>query len=251
MDQPFTPNDILSALRQSLNQMAQWGCKGFACSAAALATLERWGQAPSHKPEGSSRATVGGGTGSAAALETLDAIRNDLGECRRCGLHQHRTQIVFGEGNPKAQIIFIGHGPGVEEDHSGRPFVDGAGQLLDRIIEAMKLRRDQVYLCNIVKCCPKSELSPQAEEIKACRGFLTRQIVAIQPKVICTLGTCATQTLLDTTEPLAELHGRFHDQDGIKIMPTFHPADLLRQPELKRAVWEDMKKVMAFLRISL
>jgi DNA polymerase len=253
MEQPTAAGDILLALRQSLSQMAQWGCKGFDCSAQALATLARWprpAQTGAAKGEGL-KAKSGSGAPAAASLETLDAIRADLGECGRCALSQNRSHIVFGEGNPKARIVFIGPAPGVEEDQSGRPFAGPAGQLLDRIIEAMKLSRDQVYLCNVIKCRPNAEQGPQAEEIHACRGFLARQIAALQPKVICTLGDCATQAVLETSRPLVEMRGRFHDRGALKVMPTFHPADLLQNPELKRAVWEDMKKIMAFLRIPL
>ena len=159
--------------------------------------------------------------------------------------------MVFGEGNPKADLMFVGEGPGYEEDHSARPFVGPAGQLLTRIIEAMHLTRDQVYICNVVKCRPPDNRNPEPAEIQMCRPFLERQIKTVGPKVICTLGTVATQALLDTDQSVSKLRGRFHDYAGIKVMPTYHPAYLLRQPDQKKLVWEDVKKIMALLRIPL
>jgi DNA polymerase len=184
-------------------------------------------------------------------VEDLKRIRDDLGDCRRCGLSSRRSHIVFGEGDPHARIVFVGEGPGFEEDRSGRPFVGPAGQLLSRIIEAIKLTREQVYICNVIKCRPPGNRNPAPEEIGACRPFLERQIVAIGPEVICTLGTFAAQTLLQTQTPISRLRGRFHTCNGIRLMPTYHPAYLLRNPDQKRAVWEDMKKIAALLRIQI
>ena len=158
---------------------------------------------------------------------------------------------MFGEGNGAARLVFVGEGPGLEEDRSGRPFVGAAGQLLSKIIAAMSLHRDQVYICNVIKCRPPDNRNPQPDEIKACRPFLERQLASISPEVVCTLGTFATQCLLDSTAPISRLRGRFHDCNGIRLMPTFHPAYLLRNPERKREVWDDMKKIMALLGISL
>lgn len=235
MKGPTTYTDTLFALRHGFAQMAQWGCRGFDCSDKALAILETWSR-PASSDEPS---------------ETLVVIRNDMGECRRCGLCHSRTELVYGEGNPSADLVFVGTGPGLDEDREGRPFVGPAGELLTRIIEAMKLTREQVYVCHVVKCYPPGGRPPEPGEIQTCRSFLARQLAVIQPKVICTLGTCAVQALLDTTMPLSQLRGRFHDYNGIKLMPTFHPADLLQNPDQKRMVWEDIKKIMALLRIPI
>jgi uracil-DNA glycosylase len=175
--------------------------------------------------------------------DTLEEIRSALGECRRCKLHQTRKTIVFGDGNSKAKLMFIGEGPGFDEDVQGRPFVGRAGQLLTKIIESIKLKREDVYIANIIKCRPPQNRNPQPDEIEACHGFVLAQIEAIKPKVICALGTFAAQTLLQTDAKISSLRGRFHDVKGIKVMPTYHPAFLLRNPERKKDVWEDMKKI--------
>jgi uracil-DNA glycosylase family 4 len=167
-----------------------------------------------------------------------------LGDCRRCRLANERTCIVFGEGDPRAKLVFVGEGPGFEEDRQGKPFVGAAGQLLTRIIEAIKLSRSQVYICNIIKCRPPENRNPMPDEIKCCSPFLERQIAAIQPDFICALGTFAAQTLLQTATPISRLRGRFHQYRGIKVLPTYHPAYLLRNPDKKRDVWEDMKMLM-------
>jgi DNA polymerase len=168
----------------------------------------------------------------------------DLGDCQRCKLARDRKNIVFGAGSSSAKIIFVGEGPGFEEDQQGEPFIGPAGQLLTKIIEAIHLRRDQVYICNIVKCRPPRNRNPQPDEIKTCLQFLDRQIAAIRPGFICALGSVAAQTLLNTDVPISRLRGRFHDYKGIKLLPTYHPAYLLRNPEKKRDVWEDMKMLM-------
>jgi DNA polymerase len=172
---------------------------------------------------------------------TLTQVREELGECTRCKLRQGRKTIVFGVGNPKAWLVFVGEAPGADEDQQGEPFVGRAGQLLTRIIEAMKLTREQVYICNIIKCRPPGNRNPESDEIAACEPFLIKQLQAIKPKLICALGTFAAQTLLRTKEPISKLRGRFHSYQGIPILPTFHPAYLLRNPHEKKTVWEDMK----------
>jgi len=174
---------------------------------------------------------------------TLTEVRRELGECTRCKLHLTRRQIVFGEGSEKAQLVFIGEGPGEDEDRQGRPFVGKAGQLLTRIISAIGLRREEVYITNIIKCRPPHNRNPQQEEIATCEPFLNKQLEIIQPKVICALGTFAAQTLLKTDEKISQLRGRFFSCRGIKVMPTYHPAFLLRNPHKKREVWEDMQKI--------
>ena len=181
----------------------------------------------------------------AGSAQTLDDVRRELGDCRRCKLHRARTNIVFGSGNPRARLVFVGEGPGRDEDLQGEPFVGQAGKLLTRIIEAIQLTREEVYIANIVKCRPPGNRNPEPDEIAACEPFLVKQLQVIQPKLICALGAFAAQTLLQTAEKISALRGRFHSYQGILLMPTYHPAFLLRNPNFKRDVWEDVKKVKA------
>ena len=178
----------------------------------------------------------------------LETIREKIGDCQRCKLHNHRTHIVFGTGNPRADLVFIGEAPGQDEDLKGEPFVGKAGQLLTRMIRAMALSRDQVYIANIVKCRPPGNRNPEPEEIASCEPFLAEQLLAIRPAVICALGSFAAQTLLQTRVKISQLRGKFHLYRGIKVMPTFHPAYLLRNPQDKNRVWEDLQMVMAELK---
>ena len=180
--------------------------------------------------------------------ESLSSIQDDIGDCRRCKLAKTRNSIVFGSGNPKASLMFIGEAPGADEDAQGLPFVGRAGQLLTKIIEAIEMRREDVYICNIIKCRPPQNRNPESDEIASCEPFLFRQIAAIKPKVICALGTYGAQTLLRTKEPISRLRGYFIDYRGAKLMATFHPAYLLRNPQEKRRVWEDMQKIRDYLR---
>ncbi len=186
----------------------------------------------------------------AAPRPTLPQVREELGECTRCKLHKGRTQIVFGVGNPKAELVFVGEAPGADEDAQGEPFVGRAGQLLTKIIRAMGLQREDVYICNIIKCRPPNNRTPETDEILACSPFLLKQLQAIGPKFICALGGPATQTLLQTKEPISRLRGKFYDYHGIPLLPTFHPAFLLRNPHEKRTVWEDMKLLLREMRNS-
>jgi len=179
--------------------------------------------------------------------ETLEAIRIDLGKCCRCRLSETRKNIVFGAGDPHARLVFVGEGPGYDEDQKGEPFIGAAGRLLTKIIEAIKYTRKEVYICNIIKCRPPGNRNPMPDEIEVCFPFLKRQIEAIKPDIICALGSFAAQTLLETKKPISKLRGRFHDYNGIRVLPTYHPAYLLRNPGKKRDVWEDMKKLMKAL----
>jgi uracil-DNA glycosylase len=181
--------------------------------------------------------------------ETLDDIKTEIGPaCTRCKLCTlGRSQIVFGVGNPKARLMFVGEAPGEDEDKKGEPFVGRAGQLLTKIIEAIGMTRDQVYIANVIKCRPPGNRNPEPDEVASCEPFLFRQIDAIQPKVIVPLGKFATQSLLKTMDPITRLRGRQFDYRGTVLIPTFHPAYLLRNPSAKREVWEDMKKVRAIL----
>ncbi len=183
----------------------------------------------------------------AADPETLEAIRDDLGDCRRCRLAGHRTQIVYGSGNPEARLVFVGEAPGMDEDRQGLPFVGRAGQLLTRIIESIGLRRDDVYICNVLKCRPPGNRNPEPDEVDACSPFLKRQLKSIRPRIVCCLGTFAAQTVMGMKSPISRLRGDFHEIDGIRYIATFHPAYLLRNAAKKREVWEDMKKIRAAL----
>jgi len=221
--------EALNGIESYFRFLAESGCRGFACSTESLQKIEAWG----HK--------------NSCPAETLEDVRMDLGDCRRCKLSERRKNIVFGAGNPNARLVFVGEGPGHEEDKRGEPFVGAAGRLLTKIIEAMSFTREQVYICNIIKCRPPGNRNPMPDEIKACSPFLRRQISSIKPDFICALGTFAAQTLLETSVPISKLKGCFHDYMGIKVLPTYHPAYLLRNPGKKRDVWEDMQKLMKAL----
>ena len=178
----------------------------------------------------------------------LAVVREELGDCTRCKLHKGRKNIVFGEGNPNAALVFVGEGPGQEEDEQGRPFVGAAGQLLtDIIVKGMRLNREDVYICNIVKCRPPNNRNPEPDEIMACEPFLIKQLQAINPTIIIGLGNIAVKTLLKTKQGITSLRGTWMTYQGIPLMPTFHPAYLLRTPSDKRLVWDDIKKVLAEL----
>jgi uracil-DNA glycosylase len=179
--------------------------------------------------------------------DTLERISSDLGECTRCKLHRHRNKIVFGVGNPHAELVFVGEGPGHDEDVQGIPFVGRAGKLLTQMIEAMGLHREDVYIANVVKCRPPENRTPEKDEVGTCMPFLFRQLGAIEPKVIVCLGSCATQALLGTTKSISTFRGQWFDFRGAKLIPTYHPAYLLRNPNAKPDVWADLKKVMVLL----
>ncbi|MFQ5953013.1 MAG: uracil-DNA glycosylase [Candidatus Omnitrophota bacterium] len=182
---------------------------------------------------------------------TVKKLEKIVLECHRCPLAHTRTNVVFGEGNPKADLMFIGEAPGGEEDRQGRPFVGRAGQLLTKIIESIGLKREDVYIANILKCRPPGNRNPLPTEIATCSPYLERQIELIKPKVICALGKFAAQTLLNTETPISRLRGKFYDYHGTKLMPTYHPAYLLRNPGGKKDVWEDMKQVAKELGLKL
>jgi uracil-DNA glycosylase family 4 len=183
-----------------------------------------------------------------SSAEALVAVRTDIGDCTRCKLHAlGRRQIVFGVGNPDADLMFVGEAPGADEDIQGIPFVGRAGQLLTKIIEAINLQRDDVYIANVIKCRPPGNRNPEQDEVATCEPFLFRQIDIIKPKVIVALGTFAARALLRTLDPISRLRGRQYDYRDAKLIPTFHPAYLLRNPASKREVWEDMKLVRRLL----
>jgi DNA polymerase len=182
--------------------------------------------------------------------EALEQIRADIGECTRCRLCQSRTNIVFGAGSERAKLVFVGEGPGRDEDAQGIPFVGRAGQLLTQMIEAMGLKRGDVYICNVVKCRPPENRTPEKDEIATCSPFLLRQLEAIQPRVIVCLGSVAAQTLLGIQKGISHYRGEWFDYRGAKLMATFHPAYLLRNPNEKGKVWADLQKVMKELGIE-
>ena len=216
---------------------------GLAAGGTEIADAEKNGTALSHdrrEPRGSS------------AVQTLSEIREELGDCTRCRLCETRKSIVFGEGNPKARLVFVGEGPGRDEDIQGRPFVGRAGQLLTRIIQAMKLERKDVYICNVVKCRPPENRNPEPDEVASCEPFLTKQIESINPEVIVSLGSVATGLMLKLKNfKMGQLRGTFHQYGNSKLMITYHPAALLRNPSFKKPVWEDMKLVMRELGIPV
>jgi DNA polymerase len=221
------PKELLAEIRKDFRNYLEYvkglGFPGIVLSDDALGILEGWDKR--------------------GMAENLEMIRDDLGACRRCKLHKGRKHIVFGYGNPDARLVFVGEGPGYEEDMQGQPFVGQAGQLLTRILRAIDLTREDVYICNIIKCRPPGNRNPEPDEIAACIPFLRRQLRAIRPKFICALGTFAAQTLLETNTPISRLRGRFYAYKGIDLLPTYHPAFLLRNPSKKADVWQDMQKL--------
>jgi uracil-DNA glycosylase family 4 len=207
--------NLVTGLRHYLEEERAMGLEGWPKSSAP--PREKASSPPPPSPSSSS----------------LKEVREELGDCRRCKLHSTRTNIVFGAGNPRALLVFVGEGPGRDEDLQGKPFVGLAGQLLTKIIQAIQLTREEVYIANIIKCRPPGNRNPEPDEIQACEPFLIKQLEAIRPKLICALGTFAAQTLLKTEERISLLRGRFHQYQGIPLMPTYHPAYLLRNPNSK------------------
>ncbi|MBA3030970.1 MAG: uracil-DNA glycosylase [Desulfobacteraceae bacterium] len=230
-----TDRNIITDISDYLQFLKEAGVSGFDCSEQTLKTISTWGTSQQKNPT----PPVEPGDS-----ESLAQILADLSDCRGCKLCGTRRNIVFGSGNPDAKLVFVGEGPGNDEDMAGEPFVGKAGQLLTKIIEAIQLSRDQVYICNIVKCRPPENRNPEPDEINACLPWLKRQIRAIQPEYICALGTVAARALLHSQAPISGLRGRFFDFEGIRVLPTFHPAYLLRNPDKKREVWKDMQLLM-------
>lgn len=239
MDVEHSPHQEWRAVIQGLRALLQGGqdigLDPPRASAGALAYLDTPASREASSPRGKGRA------------QSLEELREDLGDCRRCRLHRTRTHLVFGEGNPKAELVFVGEGPGREEDRVGRPFVGEAGGLFERIVRAMGLVREDVYICNVVKCRPPRNRDPQADEIRACKPFLCRQLELIEPKVICTLGRIAGKELIGNRFSMTRDRGTWTEYQGVPLMPTFHPAYLLRNASAKRPVWEDVQKIMKAL----
>ncbi|MRR53004.1 MAG: uracil-DNA glycosylase [Deltaproteobacteria bacterium] len=233
---------LISSLKSYLVELRETGVDGLPYGYG-VATVTP----PSVVAEEPAQLETNGISGSVRGSETVAEIRLELGDCRRCQLGDTRTNLVFGVGNEKSEVVFVGEAPGRDEDLKGEPFVGEAGQLLTKIIQAMGLAREDVYICNVLKCRPPNNRNPQTEEIEACQPFLLRQLQAVSPKIIIALGTFAAQTLLQSRAPISQLRGQIHDYHGIPLMPTFHPAFLLRNPGKKREVWEDMKQVLKLL----
>ncbi|HOV86708.1 MAG TPA: uracil-DNA glycosylase [Syntrophobacteraceae bacterium] len=179
--------------------------------------------------------------------ELLSEVRTEMGDCRRCRLHSARKQIVFGDGSPRARLVFVGEGPGFEEDQQGRPFVGRAGKLLDKMIRSIGLEREDTYICNVVKCRPPGNRTPAQDEMEVCSAFLFRQLKIIAPRVVCALGSCASQTLLGKQKSISLLRGKRHLWHGVSLVCTYHPAYLLRNPAQKAAVWEDLLEIRSIL----
>ncbi|OQY13169.1 MAG: hypothetical protein B6I31_01650 [Desulfobacteraceae bacterium 4572_19] len=217
---------LMQDVSNHLKILSDMGCDDLDCDAENLARLNRWGSYDFK------------------AKETLETILNELGECSRCILCKSRKTIVFGSGNPSASVVFIGDFPGHDEDLSGQPFAGDSGELFTKILQAMNLARDNVYLSNILKCMPADNHKVTSIEINTCLPFLKRQLDIINPKIICTLGTIATQSILGLNKTIDSLRGRFYDYNGIMLMPTYHPLFILRNPVYKRQVWNDMQMIM-------
>jgi DNA polymerase len=236
------PEDGLRSLADALAQRLRWevehGIHGFPAADTAGTGLAPTPAIPAPGAPAPALEPV-----SASSAAALNELRAEIGDCDRCPLADGRTKLVFGEGSARARLVFVGEGPGRDEDLSGRPFVGAAGQLLDRIIAAIGLGREDVYICNVVKCRPPGNRDPQPEEAAVCGEFLRRQLAIIKPEVIVALGRPAAQFLLATDQPIGRLRGRFHELGDALVMPTYHPAYLLRNAEGKRPVWEDMKQV--------
>jgi uracil-DNA glycosylase, family 4 len=224
-----------SQLREELLSVVK-AIKGYVLNQESLSVGLEWGKKSQQLPQ------IENLTGNKEA--DLEKIYREMKTCHLCPLGKTRRNLVFGAGNPSARIVFVGEAPGADEDEQGLPFVGRAGQLLTKIIEAMGLKRKDVYICNILKCRPPGNRNPLPNEIGLCEPFLKKQLQVISPQVICALGTFAAQTLLQTDIPISALRGRFHSYEGIKLMPTYHPAYLLRNPSAKKLVWEDVQMIM-------
>jgi len=242
--------ELIALVRAQVEHQAMLGALGWPQGGVAAGSP----QPAAVPPADTARATAGAGEVAAglAAAGTLDTLRHAMGDCRRCRLAAGRTHLVFGVGNPQARLVFVGEGPGEEEDRRGEPFVGRAGQLLtDIITKGLGMRREDVYICNVVKCRPPGNRNPAPDEVESCEPFLRRQLELIAPEVVVALGKFAAQTLLRDRTPITRLRGRWFDYHGIKLMPTFHPAYLLRNPADKRLVWADVQEVMAVLGIPV
>jgi len=235
------PQELRAQIISYLRNLERKGIRSV-CLAESLATLET----PKNNPS-----TGAAAVGDAVSENiTLESLTQTVSTCTRCALHESRTRTVFGVGNPKTKVMFIGEAPGRDEDRQGEPFVGRAGQLLTKILAAIDLKREDVYITNILKCRPPQNRDPQESEVRCCEAYLVQQIELIQPKLICALGRIAAQWLLKTDAPLSALRAGEYEYQGIQVIPTYHPAALLRNPNFKKPCWEDMKKLKALMDAS-
>lgn len=247
------PAIIRASLGAYLEELRESGVEGFPADPSYEA-LQHVPQAQASKDLESGPAPAKPSAEGQVHHEPLEGIRKNLGDCKRCKLGATRKNLVFGTGNPQARLVFVGEGPGADEDEQGEPFVGDAGRMLNRIITAMGIRREEVYICNVVKCRPPGNRNPEPDEIAACAPFLLRQIRSVQPEAIVALGKFAAQTLLETKEPISKLRGRFRNFHGIPLMPTYHPSYLLRSGGNSDSfwdVWEDMTQVLQLLKLPV
>jgi uracil-DNA glycosylase len=232
---------LVGQLRTNLGRRQRSGLLGVPRTPSARKVVAAPAAAPASDVE------PAGGAGERVGAKGLSLVREDLGDCQRCKLAPLRTKLVFGVGNPNAHLVFVGEAPGADEDAQGEPFVGKAGQLLTKMIEAMGYARQDVYICNILKCRPPGNRNPEPDEIEKCEPFLKAQLAALRPRVIVALGKFAAQCLLRDDTPISRLRGNFRSYEGIQLMPTFHPAYLLRDPSKKKDAWADLKAVNAAL----
>ncbi len=245
---------LLASLGAYLQELQESGIDGLSLEPAAAAILEPSPAQPVSAQLEPQQDVRQPDSAPAEKQETLEQIRKNLGDCQRCKLGATRNKLVFGAGNPKARLVFVGEGPGADEDQKGEPFVGDAGKMLNRIISAMGLQREEVYICNAVKCRPPQNRNPEKDEIAACSPFLLRQLHSIKPEVIVALGTFAAQTVLGSKEPISRLRGKFHDFHGVPLMPTYHPSYLLRSggnSDSFWTVWDDMTQVLRLLKLPV
>jgi uracil-DNA glycosylase len=245
--------ELVAAIRAQIEHQQRLGVSGYPIEARAVVPPSRETQPATRRAPPPARAETAETRSlftepGVAGARSLDALRAAIGDCQRCKLASHRTNLVFGVGNPNARLAFVGEGPGADEDAQGEPFVGRAGQLLTEIItKGMRLRREDVYIANVIKCRPPGNRNPEPDEVASCEPFLVRQLELIRPEVVVALGKFAAQTLLRSKTPITQLRGRWFDYRGIRLMPTFHPAYLLRNPGDKRLVWQDIQQVMQVL----
>ena len=250
-DQQFTPS-VYDDIKKYLCYLKQMGATGIDISPSLLQRIQQWGIIPKKQPQKTQRLSQISKTKISENItidqenpyDRMTAILKTVKACTKCSLCQTRKQVVFGAGDLRTQIVFIGEAPGYEEDQTGKPFVGAAGQLFTRILHAMHLNRDMVYICNILKCRPPDNRNPDTQEIELCFPYLEQQLEIIQPKIICTLGNIASQAILKEKTPISKLRGKFHMYKKISVMPTFHPSYLLRNESKKRDVWQDMQMIM-------
>jgi len=254
-------SNLWASLGAYLQELQESGLDGIPLNAATAGFLEEPPQKTAILPPTAAQKTAAPPSPSPSPLpsssekhETLEQIRKSLGDCHRCKLGATRKNLVFGVGNPRARLVFVGEGPGADEDEKGEPFVGDAGRILNRIITAMEIKREDVYICNVVKCRPPQNRNPESDEIAACSPFMLRQLYSVKPEAIVALGTFASQSLLATTEAISKLRGKFRDFHGIPLMPTYHPSYLLRKGANSDAfwdVWGDMTQVLQLLKLPV